>query len=130
MRASGAVSAQAVSILTCEDEGATILLPMFSPPSSSSLPASFSHHNMAVVRLRDINPCTRTHKHAHTDNCHFPDTAISHHRYPDESNEASQHSIKHTHSLTWARTTQVKTHVTHGALQINPPAVSFCNSSS
>lgn len=69
---------------------------------SSLHPSLFSHHNMAVVRFKNINRCTHTHTH----NCHFIDIAIPQRWYPDECNEASRDSIKHTYSLTWVYTSK------------------------
>lgn len=93
MSACGAVSAQAVSILTCEDEGSCNTPPTVPPSIPPSLPRS------TIWLLSRSSPSILTHTH----NCHFTDTAISQHWYPDECNEASQDSLKHTHSLTWAQ---------------------------
>lgn len=82
-------------------------------PSSDpfSILSYLSNRNMAAVTLLPINP----HALARTHTCHFIDTAISQHWYPDECNEASQGSLKHTHSLTalWAHNKKAHEAKTH-----------------
>lgn len=121
MRASGAVSAQAVSILTCEDEGATILLPLFLPPSL--------HPSLAP----QYGCCqTRAHQSSHTHtqlslhwHCHFS-TLIS------WWVQWSLPRFVKTHIFTHISTnTQANAHVarTHADAHMSSPALVCCDAS-
>lgn len=103
-------------------------------PSSDplSILSYLSNRNMAAVTLLPINP----HALARTHACHFIDTAISQHWYPDECNEALQDSLKHTYSLTsvWAhnkKAHEAKTHVdTHKVMCMRWQSTCFLQSDS